>query len=177
MISLAAIFWIFVIIFAFIGILRGWARELLVTLCGVFALFLLALVERYIPAITASMNGVSLFWFRVAVLLGMAVFGYLAPRLPRLALNVKLSYESLQNSILGLLVGAANAYLLVGSVWHFLDKAGYPFANIVSAPDGANVIGQKALWLINHLPPTWLDIPAVYIAVVIMFVIVFVVLK
>jgi uncharacterized membrane protein required for colicin V production len=176
-ISLSVIFWIFVIIFAFIGILRGWARELLVTLGGVFALFLLALIERYIPAITASMNGTSLFWFRVAVLLGLAAFGYLAPRLPRLALNVKLSYESLQNSILGMIVGAVNAYLIIGSVWYFLEKAGYPFANIVSAPDGANVVGQKALWLINHLPPTWLDIPAVYIAVVIMFVIVFVVLK
>ena len=177
MISLSVIFWIFVIIFAFIGLLRGWARELLVTLCGVFALFLLALIERYIPAITASMSGTSLFWFRVAVLLGLAAFGYLSPKLPRLAMNVKLSFESLQNSILGMLIGAINAYLIVGSIWHFLEKAGYPFANVVSAPDGAGAAGQKALWLISHLPPTWLDIPVVYIAVVIMLIIVFVVLR
>jgi uncharacterized membrane protein required for colicin V production len=176
-ISLPVIFWIFVIIFAFIGLLRGWARELLVTLSGVFALFLLALIERYIPAITSSMNGTSLFWFRVAVLLGLAAFGYLSPKLPRLAINVKLSYESLQNSILGMIIGAINAYLIVGSVWHFLEKAGYPFANVVSAPDTANAAGQKAVWLINHLPPTWLEIPAVYIALVVMAIVVFVVLR
>ena len=140
-------------------------------------LFLLALIERYIPAITASMSGTTLFWFRTIVLLGLACFGYLSPKLPPLAINVKLSYESLQNSILGMLIGAFNAYLIIGSVWHFLDKAGYPFANLMTAPDGASAAGQKAIWLISHLPPTWLDIPAVYIAVVIMLVIVFVVLK
>ncbi|MGA9397332.1 MAG: hypothetical protein WBV22_03640, partial [Anaerolineaceae bacterium] len=118
MISLSVLFWIFVIIFAFIGILRGWARELLVTLGGVFALLLLALIELYIPAITAPMNATSLFWFRTIVLLGLAVFGYISPKLPPLAINVKLSYESLQNSILGMIVGGFNAYLVIGSVWH-----------------------------------------------------------
>jgi lysylphosphatidylglycerol synthetase-like protein (DUF2156 family) len=177
MISLAVIFWIFIILFAFIGMLRGWARELLVTLSGVVALFLLALIERYIPAITASMSGTSLFWFRTIIILAAAVFGYLAPKLPPLAINVKLSFESLQNSILGMIIGAFNGYLILGSIWHFLDKAAYPFAGIITAPDGASAAGQKAVWLINHLPPTWLDIPLVYIAVVVMLVIVFVVLR
>jgi uncharacterized membrane protein required for colicin V production len=177
MISLSVIFWIFVIIFAFIGMLRGWARELLVTLGGVMALFLLSLIERYIPAITSSMSGTALFWFRTIVLLVLVAFGYLAPKLPPLAINVKLSFESLQNSILGMIIGAANAYLIVGSIWHFLDKAGYPFTSLMTAPDATSEAGQKAIWLISHLPPTWLDIPAVYIAVVVMLVIVFVVLR
>jgi uncharacterized membrane protein required for colicin V production len=177
MISLSVIFWIFVIIFAFVGMLRGWARELLVTLSGVAALFLLALIERYIPAITTPMNGTSLFWFRTIVLLGLAVFGYLSPKLPPLAINVKLSFESLQNSILGMILGAINAYLIFGSIWYFLDKAGYPFTNLLTAPDGGNAMGQKAIWLISHLPPTWLDIPAVYIAIVVMLIIVIVVLR
>jgi uncharacterized membrane protein required for colicin V production len=177
MISLLVIFWIFVIIFAFIGILRGWAKELLVMLSGILALFLLALVERYIPAVTSSMSGTTLFWFRTVVLLALACVGYLAPRLPPLAINVKLSFESLQNSILGMLIGAFNGYLVVGSIWHFLEKAGYPFANFISAPDAASVAGQKAAWLISHLPPSWLDIPTVYIAVVLMLVLVFVVLR
>ncbi len=177
MISLTVLFWIFVIIFAFIGILRGWARELLVTLSGVVALFLLTLIERYIPAITSPMDATSLFWFRTIVLLAFACFGYLSPKLPPLAINVKLSYESLQNSILGMIVGAFNAYLIIGSLWYFLDKAGYPFSNFLTAPDSATAAGEKALWLIGHLPPTWLNIPAIYLAVVIMIVIVIVVLK
>jgi hypothetical protein len=177
MISLSIVFWMFVIIFAFIGILRGWARELLVTLSGVIALFLLAIIERYIPAITSPMNATSLFWFRTAILLGLACFGYLSPKLPPLAINVKLSYESLQNSILGMIVGGINAYLIIGSLWFFLDKAKYPFANILIVPDGTNAIGQKALWLIGHFPPVWLDIPAIYIAVVVMVILVIVVLK
>jgi len=177
MISLSVLFWIFVIIFAFIGILRGWARELLVTLSGVIALFLLALIERYIPAITSPMDATSLFWFRTIVLLGLAGFGYLSPKLPPLAINVKLSYESLQNSILGMIVGGFNAYLVIGSLWHFLDKAGYPFSNVLTAPDGATATGEKALWLIGHLPPTWLNIPSIYLAVVVMVILVIVVLK
>jgi uncharacterized membrane protein required for colicin V production len=177
MLSLSVIFWIFVIIFAFIGILRGWARELLVTLSGVLALALLALIERYIPAITSPMSGTTLFWFRATTLLVMAAVGYLAPKLPPLAINIKLSFESMQNSILGMIIGGINAYLIVGSIWHFLDKAGYPFVNFMSAPDGSSAAGQKAIWLISHLPPTWLDIPVIYIAVVVMLVIVFVVLR
>jgi len=177
MISLTVIFWIFVIFFAFIGLLRGWAKELLVTLSVVVALFLLTLIERYIPAITSPMSGTSLFWFRTIILFGLAAFGYLAPKLPPLAINAKLAFESLQNSILGMIIGGINGYLIIGSVWYFLDKAAYPFTNLMTAPDAASTTGQKAIWLISHLPPTWLDIPAIYIAVVIMFVIVFVVLR
>jgi hypothetical protein len=177
MLSLTVLFWIFIIIFAFIGILRGWARELLVTMSGILALFLLALIERYIPAITSPMDATALFWFRTIVLLGFACSGYLAPKLPPLAINVKLSYESLQNSILGMIVGGFNAYMIFGSLWYFLDKAVYPFNGIITAPDGATATGEKALWLIGNLPPTWLDIPVIYAAVVIIIVIVIVVLR
>ncbi|MBN2256506.1 MAG: hypothetical protein JW704_01625 [Anaerolineaceae bacterium] len=177
MISLYVIFWIFFIIFAFIGLLRGWARELLVTLSAIGALFLLTLIELYIPAITSPMNATSLFWFRTCVLLALAAVGYLSPKLPVLAINVRLSYESLQNSILGMLMGGFNAYLITGSIWHFLEKAKYPFADVLSAPDGGSVIGEKTLWLISHLPPTWLEIPTIYIAVVILLIIVILALR
>jgi uncharacterized membrane protein required for colicin V production len=177
MISLMVIFWIFVIIFVFIGMLRGWARELLVTLGGIAALFLLALIERYIPAITSPMDATALFWFRTCVLLALVAFAYLAPKLPPLAINIRLSYDSLQNSILGMIIGGFNAYLIIGSIWYFLDKAKYPFAGVISAPDGSSTAGEKALWLITHLPPTWLGIPTIYIAIVVILIIVILALR
>jgi hypothetical protein len=90
---------------------------------------------------------------------------------------VKLSFESLQNSILGMIVGSVNAYLIVGSIWHFLEKAAYPFSDVMTAPDAATALGQKSSWLIAHLPPTWLEIPVIYLAVAAMVIVVVIVLR
>jgi len=177
MISLLVLFWIFVIIFAFIGLLRGWAKELLVSLGAIAALFLLALIERYVPAITSPMSVTTLFWFRTCGLLALVSIAYLAPKLPALAINVRLSFESLQNSILGMIIGAFNGYLIAGSVWHFLEKAKYPFPGVLTAPDAGGAAGEKAIWLISHLPPTWLEIPTIYFAVVVILVVVILALR
>ena len=51
MISLSVLFWMFVILFAIIGGMRGWAKEILVTAGAVVALFLVTIMETFIPFI------------------------------------------------------------------------------------------------------------------------------
>ena len=48
MISLVALFGMFVVLFAIIGAMRGWAKELLVTSAIVLGLFLNAILETYV---------------------------------------------------------------------------------------------------------------------------------
>ncbi len=52
MISLDVIFWMFVVLFAIIGLMRGWAKELLVTFAVILALFIITVLENYVPFVT-----------------------------------------------------------------------------------------------------------------------------
>ena len=51
MIGLNAIFWMFVILFGIIGAMRGWAKELLVTFSVILAMFILTVLENFVPVI------------------------------------------------------------------------------------------------------------------------------
>ena len=47
MLSMTAFFWIMVLLFAFIGVIRGWAKELLVSFSVVLAFFIIAVLDNY----------------------------------------------------------------------------------------------------------------------------------
>ena len=49
MMSIVYIFWMYVILFAVIGGMRGWAKELLVSFSVILALALNHVIRRYIP--------------------------------------------------------------------------------------------------------------------------------
>ena len=51
MMTLTFAFWMYVIIFAVIGGLRGWAKELIVTFSVILAMFFLEVLGRYAPPI------------------------------------------------------------------------------------------------------------------------------
>jgi len=51
MVSLIVVFWMYVILFATIGAMRGWARELLVAFSVILALFITSVVENFVPII------------------------------------------------------------------------------------------------------------------------------
>lgn len=178
MIGLTAIFWLFVLIFAIIGLMRGWARELLVSFSVILALFIISVIERFAPFIPATLtsNGSTtpLFWLRTVILVALVFFGYQTPNLPKLAGTGKFARERLQDSLLGLFLGALNGYLIVGTIWWYLDQAGYPFP-IVTAPVPGTDIGDSAVRMISMLPPTWMNTPVIYFAVAIAFVFILVV--
>ncbi|HPC06443.1 MAG TPA: CvpA family protein [Anaerolineaceae bacterium] len=177
MISLHVLFWVFIILFAVIGITRGWAKELLVLFSIILGLFLLGVLEKYVPYVRDDLmtqSGDTVFWLRFGVIVVLVFFGYETPNLPRLAESPKFMREKFQDSLLGFFLGAINGFMIFGTLWYFLDAAGYPF-DVITAPVAGTAAGDAALKLLAILPPEFLSIPVIYFAVAICFAFVLVV--
>jgi hypothetical protein len=178
MVSINVVFWLFIFLFAVVGASRGWAKEMLVSFSVILALFILTVLEVYVPFIydlVTPENPVALeigaaraqFWIRSSVVVLMAFFGYQTPNLQRLS-GARFARERLQDTMLGLFLGALNGYLIIGTLWFFLASANYPFPSIIAPIEGDPFTG--AAWeLVRWLPPRWLGIPTIYFAVAIAF--------
>jgi len=171
MVSLSVLFYIFIAIFAMIGAIRGWAKEVIATFSVFLAIFIITILQNYAPAIQAFLSNSpisSQVIFQIAIL-GVIVFcGYQAPNLPMLVDNQRFMRDRLQDTILGLIIGAFNGYLIFGSVWYFIHAAGYPFA-FMTAPVAGTTAGQAALQIIPLLAPNWLVVPFIYFAIGVSF--------
>jgi hypothetical protein len=177
MIGLNAIFWLFVILFGIIGAMRGWAKELLVTFSVILTLFIINVLEKLLPVVsTALQRSPDIdFWVRVSLLVGLVFFGYQSPSIPRLASTNRFAREKLQDSLLGFLLGSINAYLFVGSLLWYLQKAyeamnnTYPIDFIIP-PDPTSAIGLAYFDLLKRVPPAWLSNGVgIYVAVALAF--------
>lgn len=173
MISLNFAFWLLVVLFGLIGMMRGWAKELLVSFSVILALAFNTLLHRYVPLVKSlPLDGTSIFWIRLVIVLTLVFFGYQTVALPRFA--GKAAREKLQDSLLGFVLGALNGYFVIGTIWYYLDQAKYPFSYI-SAPDANTTMGQAALNLLPMLAPNLLGEPAIYFVVMLCFIFVLVV--
>ena len=178
MVSLIVVFWMYVILFGIIGAMRGWARELLVSFALILALFLIAVLERFVPFIrdTLLQNAQVVFWVRVLLVVGMVFFGYQTPNLQRLAAGNRFARDRLQDILLGVVLGALNGYLIAGTIWFYLDGAGYPFPNVISAPPGGTQVAETTARMMAMMPPDLLgQSSAIYFAVALAFAFVLVV--
>ena len=174
MISLSVLFWMFIILFAIIGAMRGWAKEILVTAGVIVSVFVITILESFIPFFRDSITPETRFWVRIAVLAVMTFFGYQGPNIPRLVESGKFVRDRFQDVLLGIFLGAVNGYMVFGTAWYYLNEAGYPF-DWITAPSDVTEAGLQALDLLNILPPHWLVTPLIYIAVAIAFVFILVV--
>jgi uncharacterized membrane protein required for colicin V production len=176
MVSLTVMFWMFVMLFAIIGAMRGWARELMVTFSVILAMFIIVLLETYAPPFrpTATLDDATRFWIRFSIVLLSVFFGYQTPNIRALA-GARFARERLQDILLGFILGGINGYLVVGTIWYYMDTANYPFEPYFTAPDGGTEMGRAAIELLEHMPPTYLDAPLIYFAVAIAFLFVVVV--
>lgn len=173
MISLTFMFWMLVVLFGLIGMMRGWAKELLVSFSVILALAFSRLLEKYVPVIKdLAVDQTPMFWVRTVLLITLVFFGYQTVGLTQFA--SKLKREKLQDSLLGFMLGAINGFLVFGSLWVFLDQAGYPF-KYITAPDPNSEMGKAAINLLPMLGPHLLGDPAVYFAVMLCFIFVLVV--
>jgi uncharacterized membrane protein required for colicin V production len=163
----------YVVLFAVIGAMRGWAKELLVSFSVILALTTNHVLRRYIPLVSAlPEDSSSLFWIRAMIVVTLVYFGYQTViSIARLASRA--ARERLQDTLFGIFMGAINGYLISGTVLFYLHQANYPFSNIVSAPTG-NVLTQVQT-LMNWMPPHLLGEPGIYFAVLICFIFVIVV--
>ncbi|MBM2843808.1 MAG: hypothetical protein HW404_1645 [Anaerolineales bacterium] len=175
MISIIVVFWMFAGLFALVGGMRGWARELLVTSALVLGLFLIAILENYITpfrdAMALQTPGTQVA-IRGGLLLLLAFFGYQTPNLR--ALQPKMARERVEEIVLGLILGLLNGYLLVGSIWYYLNQAGYP-TNLVTAPEEGSALAAQIATFMPYLAPAILTVPLVYFVVSIVFVFIIVV--
>ena len=177
MVYLNFIFYCFVILFAVIGAMRGWAKEMMVTASAVLGLFIITVLETYVKGINqtfATPGSAGQFWMRVAILVILAFFGYQTPNLPRLG-GDRFVRERLQDSLLGIFLGALNGYLIVGSIWYFLSEANYKALSYIVPPDPGTDAGQAAIKLLAFMAPAWLGVPFIYFAVALSFIFVVVV--
>jgi uncharacterized membrane protein required for colicin V production len=173
MMSLAFVFWMYVILFAIIGGMRGWAKEILVAFSVILALTFSTLLTNYVPFIRQMQTTQQLLYFwLVTIILGLLVFfGYQTPNISRFA--SKMVREKLQDIILGVVIGALNGYLIAGTIWYYMAQANYPFPNVVQAPSGD--FATLAQGMLNYMAPHLLGIPGIYFAVVVAFIFVIVV--
>ena len=174
MMSIVYIFWMYVILFAIVGGMRGWAKELLVAFSVILALALNHVIRKYIP-IAAAMpeTDVTLFWVRTIVLLVLVFFGYqTVMSISRLA--SKAVRERLQDTLFGVILGAFNGYLIAGTILYYMHVADYPFQNVITKPQDPALL-QTVNQLMLYMPPQLLGEPGIYFAVILAFIFVIVV--
>lgn len=175
MIAIVIAFYACIIFFSIMGSTRGWAKELLVIFSVILALALIAILENLLPVVSATLaaNKTLDFWVRVIILMMMAFFGYQSPKIAFLGRSAA-RRDQIQDTLLGLILGAVSGYMIVGSLWYFIDAMGY-FPPYIYPPDNSP-LGLSAQRLVEWLPPALLwNGPIIYVTVVLAFIFVIIV--
>ena len=172
MISIIYIFWMYVILFAVIGMLRGWAKELLVGFAVVVAVALNFLLHAFAPMVKGlAEEDITLFWVRIIVLITLVYFGYQTViSVARLQAGAR--RERLQDSLFGLFLGAINGYLIIGTFWSYWAAAGNP-GGFYEKVGGATE--RTIQTMLAYMPPHLLGSPGIYFAIIIVLIFILVV--
>jgi hypothetical protein len=173
MMSVIYIFWMYVLLFAIVGAMRGWAKELMVIFSVIAALAVNLLLEKYIPLVRdLDKTTSSVFWIRSLILIALVFFGYQTVNISRFA--SKAARERLQDSMFGAVLGGFNGYLVAGTVLFYNHIANYPYRNIIS-PATDPVVIQAIDTMMKYMPPRFLGEPGIYFAVIIVLIFIIVV--
>ncbi len=174
MMSIVYVFWMYVVLFAVIGAMRGWAKELLVAFSVILALALNHVLRKYIPLASGmAETDTALFWVRTIILMVLVYFGYqTVVSIPHLASRA--ARERLQDTLFGAFLGGLNGYLIAGTILYYVNIADYPFQNVISKPTDPNLL-QAVNQMMLYMPPQLLGEPGIYFAMILAFVFVIVV--
>ncbi len=186
MIELSTIFIALMVLFGVIGMMRGWVREIQVTAAAVLAMFIIEQISPWVWTVLVQRTSAEmlaadplgtlrrLVMFKAAILLIVVFFGYQGPMLVHFASSGRVRArprETIQEGMLGLLIGLLNGYLILGALWWYLHVAQYPFDWIISPLNFPNSGSAK---MIAYLPLRFLPSPWLEILVVVFFLIVLV---
>ena len=180
MMSIVNLFWMCVFLFAVIGAMRGWAKELMVSFSVVTALAVNLLLEKYIPLVRDLVDPnqptqdalTAQFWIRTLILVALVYFGYQTVSISRFA--SKAVRERLQDAMFGAVLGGFNGYLIAGSILYYNHVAGYPFPKII-IPAQDPTIANAIATMMGYMPPQFLGEPGIYFAVIIILIFIIVV--
>ena len=152
MTPVGVVFLVIMLLFGVIGIVRGVAKELGVTVMLLIALMALELMYSMFAArITQLLNQVfGISPASVPTFLAVCSVGFLM-------LVTFISYQGMTlvfpikstSWFFGLGIGLINGYLFAGSIWYYLQTAGWPLLKSVVKPE----YSQLNQTLINLMPP------------------------
>ena len=156
------------LIVALVGLARGYVKELGSTLIILVAIFILTFFEDQISALMTVLGEllfglenesstnllVSTFYSLLFVLI---VFGSYSGR--------TLTFSGTpapppQGTLISLLIGLLNGYLIAGTLWYYQDAYDYPIGQLVTFDRNLTETAQA---LINYLPPVLFDNPVYWI--------------
>lgn len=143
MIQLASLMWVSAFFFAIIGALRGWNKELLASAGILLALFAIFQFDGLLRGtVFLLMPREQVFLVEAGAFLAVVYVVYQSREVTGAA---RRSSDSAQASLLGVMAGAFNGYLIMGSLWYFLDINEYPIAQFIVAPGPTSPSAQQ-LW-------------------------------
>jgi hypothetical protein len=141
MIQLATVMWALAIFFAINGWSRGWNKELISTagiILGLFALFQFDDLLR--GQLLINTTPATTFFVQSALFVIIVFFAYQTRALigdEAIRRRGGEGRDSLQESVLGAVLGFINGWLIWGSLWYFMDINRYPLAGIVQPAAGS----------------------------------------
>lgn len=157
MVQLSTLLFMFIGVFAIVGAMRGWTKEIVSTAGIILALFATWQFDGIIlQPLVRGASPDQIFFLYAGILVLVALFAYQTPAaidLIRARDEASRSRRAgCQERLLGLIIGGVNGYLLMGSVWYYLDRTGYPFPPYMYAP----APGTQSALLVESLPLVFL---------------------
>lgn len=175
MVQLSTILWTLIVMFAIIGLLRGWTREIVASAGIILALFASWQFDSIIlQPLTQGATPQQIFFLYSGILMVLAFFAYQTPGAAAQISSNRLWADrrlGCQERLLGFVVGGVNGYLLFGSLWYYLDRTNYPFPPFVFAPTP----GSASASMVNALPLIFLvqgNLLTILVIVLFLFVII-----
>ncbi len=162
-------------LFAAIGFLRGWTKEIVATAGIILALFASWQFSAIlIQPLTRGATPEQIFYLYTGLLLLITFFAYQTPGTAARLSEGRMwasRREGLQERLLGTVIGAVNGYLVFGSIWYYLDVTQYPFAPFITAPQP----GSASATMVGSLPLIFLvqgNLLTVLVIILFLFVII-----
>jgi Colicin V production protein len=195
MINATVIFWVLIAIFGFIGIMRGWQKEVIATASVILALFALTqlnannrltnvIPEPRLDGLEAvrqqelvDSTKVNRFFVQAVPFLVVTFFGYLGPAITRQFQAGKFPDKArvgVQEGVVGFLIGGINGWLVISTLAYFAfrlnilpDQGQFPSVGpaLFMPPAG----GWSNFFFIESAAPVLLAGPTLVIAMVVLF--------
>ncbi len=184
MIPIHTVFGALLALFALIGSLRGWAKEMIVSFSVILALFVEHVLLTFVPPVAVLFQNLPLdsqFYLRASLFVVITVFGYASPTIAS-QLGAKVARERLQDLLLGFFLGLLNGFLIVGTLLSFLHVANYGVT--AESPQGIGGIvppepDSPSTSLVEYMPPQliaksnavlYIGVAAAFVFVIVVFI-------
>lgn len=128
-------------VFGIVGWVRGFFKELGITLIIIAALIAVYLIDARISDRLPD-------WLELPLYAGILIFGVLVAYQGQTISFQGKDPPGFEGDVWGILIGLLNGWLVIGTLWYYIHRYNYPFIKITPPLSGL------ALQLIGYLPFT-----------------------